>query len=221
MDNFRKKVGARINNVIASKDVKQKDLAKAIGVTDNTISYYLSGARTPNTEQIVKIAQYLGVSTDYLLGMSDIASNEPDIQMIGEYTGLSEKSIAELHFDLRDELHSSVFEGLNSFIENERNIYFFNTFVDYCLCDNSLLVKNLDYILNGNIDSSYFDNVDNFTSEIGIYNRKLECVKVSTAKNVIKNSLFLELQQRLKTHEAKYKQGLRGGAPHADDPETR
>lgn len=93
MDNFRKKVGERINTALANRNVKQKDLAKAIGVTDNTISYYVSGARTPNTEQIVKIAQYLGVSADYLLGLSDVATTDADVKRICDATGLSEKAV--------------------------------------------------------------------------------------------------------------------------------
>ncbi len=95
MDN-RRIIGDRINTALAIADKKQKELAANLGVKDNVISYFVSGARTPNTEQIIKISEFLGVSADYLLGLSDVASVEPDIKMICDYTGLTEDSVVFL-----------------------------------------------------------------------------------------------------------------------------
>ena len=50
----------------------QKELAKKCGVTEATISRYISGARNPRGEILSKIASVIGISTDYLLGNSDI-----------------------------------------------------------------------------------------------------------------------------------------------------
>ena len=66
-------IGKRINSALAEKDIKQKELAKKIGVNDNVISYWCSGSRTPNTQQIIQICNVLGVSADYLLGLTDVA----------------------------------------------------------------------------------------------------------------------------------------------------
>ena len=90
-------IGQRINTVLAKKNIKQKDLASALGVTDNTISYYVSGKRIPNTERIIKISKFLNVSSDYLLGLADEPSNDPEINDIKAYTGLTENSIEFLH----------------------------------------------------------------------------------------------------------------------------
>ncbi len=96
--NYEKNIiGQRINTVLADKNIKQKDLASALGVTDNTISYFVSGKRIPNTEQIIKISEFLNVSSDYLLGLVKEPSLNPEIQMIGNYTGLSTKAIEKLH----------------------------------------------------------------------------------------------------------------------------
>lgn len=67
----KKTIGLRINAALARNNMKQKELAKAIGVTDNTISYYCSGARCPQTHQLAQIAQILNTTTDYLLGLTD------------------------------------------------------------------------------------------------------------------------------------------------------
>ncbi len=83
MDNKTKKnhskiIGQRINSALAKANKMQKDLASHLGVRDNTVSYYCSGSRTPNTAQIIEIAKFLNVSTDYLLGLSDIQTSNID-----------------------------------------------------------------------------------------------------------------------------------------------
>lgn len=95
MDN-KKIIGKRINSALAAANKKQKELAAALGVTDNTISYFVSGKRTPNTEQIIKIARFLNVSADYLLGLSDVQSTDIDTQDICKKIGCSEDVINNL-----------------------------------------------------------------------------------------------------------------------------
>lgn len=97
MINKKNIIGRRINTVLAKKNLKQKDLAVALSVTDNTISYFVSGKRIPNTEQIIKIANFFSVSSDYLLGLSDVMSADNNIQFIHNYTGLNEFPIMCLH----------------------------------------------------------------------------------------------------------------------------
>lgn len=99
-----KAIGKRINALLAKKFKRQKDLATALGVNDNTISYFVSGKRMPNTEQIIKISDFFGVSADYLLGLSDTPTTDKDIQFICEYTGLSEKSVEKLHTKLANSI---------------------------------------------------------------------------------------------------------------------
>lgn len=91
-------IGKRINSALAEKDIKQKELAKKIGVNDNVISYWCSGSRTPNTQQIIQICNVLGVSADYLLGLSDVATNDKDLQYICDYTGLEEEAVKVLRY---------------------------------------------------------------------------------------------------------------------------
>jgi transcriptional regulator with XRE-family HTH domain len=73
---IKKMVGMRINSALARSGMLQKDLAKVLGVTDNTISYYCNGARSPQLEQLPTIAKALNTTVDYLLGITA----DPDIQ---------------------------------------------------------------------------------------------------------------------------------------------
>ena len=91
-----KTIGKRINTLLAEQTKMQKELAAHLGVPDNTVSYFVSGRRTPNTEQIAKIADFFDVSADYLLGRTNAKTTDKDLRFICEYTGLSENTIMTL-----------------------------------------------------------------------------------------------------------------------------
>lgn len=86
-------IGIRINTLLAKNGVKQKELAKVLGVNDNVISYYCKGSRKPNIDQLNIIADFFHTSVDYLLGRTNVISTDTNIQMICEYTGLSEEAV--------------------------------------------------------------------------------------------------------------------------------
>ncbi len=116
MDNkLSKIIGCRINAQLAAQGKKQKDLAKHLGVTDNTVSYFASGARTPNLNQLCEIAKYFNVSTDYLLGLTPHRTSDKDIRAICDYTGLSEEAVRFLH--------SSVLSLTNKTVSNIFSLY--------------------------------------------------------------------------------------------------
>lgn len=50
------------------RNVTQKQLARALGVSESTISLYESGKHEPDHATLIKIADYFNVSIDYLLG---------------------------------------------------------------------------------------------------------------------------------------------------------
>lgn len=96
-ESTRKIIGCRINELLAINDVKQKELAAYLSISDNIVSYFVKGTRVPNTEQIIKIANFFNVSSDYLLGLSDAKTTDTDLKMIVDYTGLSEEAVICLH----------------------------------------------------------------------------------------------------------------------------
>lgn len=56
---IKERIGQTIGALLAEQNKKQKDLAKELGVTDNTISYIVAGKRAPNLAQITTIASFL------------------------------------------------------------------------------------------------------------------------------------------------------------------
>ena len=51
----------KIKHVLVDKDITQKELAKAMGVSEPYISYVVNGYETPSAEMRKKIARFLGV----------------------------------------------------------------------------------------------------------------------------------------------------------------
>lgn len=68
--------GNRIKNLREERDMKQEDLAKVLSISPSAVGMYERDEREPNDEITLKLAEYFGVSTDYLLGKSDIRNPE-------------------------------------------------------------------------------------------------------------------------------------------------
>lgn len=64
-------LAVRLKKLRKRRKVTQKVLARFLGISRGTYSTYECGSRVPPMEQLVHLASRLGVSTDYLLGISD------------------------------------------------------------------------------------------------------------------------------------------------------
>ena len=69
-------VAERIRRRIAEMSMTQVDLAKAAGLSPARFGNYVQGKRNPDIFTLAKIARALGVSTDWLLGVSEVGSVE-------------------------------------------------------------------------------------------------------------------------------------------------
>jgi len=61
----------RIRDLREDKDLYQKDLAKYLNCSQVCYSHYEIGKRDIPTEVLIKLADFYGTSTDYLLGRTD------------------------------------------------------------------------------------------------------------------------------------------------------
>lgn len=183
-------IGKRINSALAEKDIKQKELAKKIGVNDNVISYWCSGSRTPNTQQIIQICNVLGVSADYLLGLTDVATTDKDLQYICDYTGLDEKAIQKLR------LYT---QGADSFFVNPTNEY-------------KNLINVQKTVINNFLNSRCFDDLTTrFTTQQSINEdvcNILNEIKNTTNNNESNGSTLSKLQGMAREAIIRNKQDL-------------
>lgn len=61
----------RLKFLREEKGLFQSDIAKILGVSVAAVGFYENEKRDMSPDTIIKLAEYFGVSTDYLLGKSD------------------------------------------------------------------------------------------------------------------------------------------------------
>ena len=69
MENKKTEFQKRLEILMIMRDVSNEKLAEVIGVNKSSISNYKSTeGRMPSLESIIKMADYFGVTIDFLLG---------------------------------------------------------------------------------------------------------------------------------------------------------
>ena len=66
--NIMKIFADRLKDLRSEKGVSQAQLAKTLGVSFGIVCYWETDRSEPTAPNLVKIADYFGVSVDYLLG---------------------------------------------------------------------------------------------------------------------------------------------------------
>ena len=70
---------SRLAEAMAARKMSQADLARRTGVDRSTISALLQpGTRLPNAQLAADCARSLGISADWLLGLSGRGDEEPE-----------------------------------------------------------------------------------------------------------------------------------------------
>ena len=95
---------SRLDQARKEKGLTQRELANRVGVTEVSMSRYVNGARVPKGPIVVNIAKALGVSVDYLLGISSVKKRQTNSDRI---RNMSDEELAELitgslNFDCAD-----------------------------------------------------------------------------------------------------------------------
>lgn len=108
----------RLKQLREEKKLFQSDLAKHLGVSITAITYYENEKRDMSPDTIIKLANYFGVSTDYLLGKSDIRNpekiklDEMEIAFASGIKGLNKEN---------QEIAKNIIEGLLAKQKNEES----------------------------------------------------------------------------------------------------
>lgn len=72
MEDLQDVFGKRLKRFMQEKNMTQRKLAKATGLTDVTISRYTNGTRLPGADELLKLSNALSVSADDLIGIGKV-----------------------------------------------------------------------------------------------------------------------------------------------------
>ena len=67
----------RLKALREDSDIPQKELANFLNIKQNTYSQYENGQRQLPIDALKKLSEYFNVSTDYILGITDIKTPYP------------------------------------------------------------------------------------------------------------------------------------------------
>jgi len=60
-------IGERVHKLLLEQGKMQKDLADYLNTRPSTVNGWKQGNRTPSTEMLIPISEFLGVSVEYLI----------------------------------------------------------------------------------------------------------------------------------------------------------
>lgn len=101
-DEYNSEFASRLRYLMDRRETNQQKLADFIGVTRQAVSAYTLGISLPDIEKFEKIACFFDVSTEYLLGRTEVMEMDIEKQAIARALQLSEEAIDRI-LDLQKE----------------------------------------------------------------------------------------------------------------------
>lgn len=206
VDNNAPVYSKRIATALNRCNMSQKDLAKmCVNVSESTLTAWIKGDKNgrrtePKIEGLNEVAKALGVSLDYLVGNTNVASPETDIRAACEFTGLSEQAIT----NLKDDFNSCHIEFVNYLLEHGFTRGFFNEFELYVCADNMSIAKStkqaLSFLEKDDNEEllQYIENDDNFTRDLMIRCKNPSSIRTSFQSGIFEKAQILEIMDRLR-----------------------
>lgn len=196
-----------------------RDVASELNISYSSLSKYERGDQQPSYETLMKMADYFNVTTDYLIGYTDIRTKNIENKAIAEKTGLTLHSLDVLSsfqknakrkpndaFDTTPATASLYLATLNKILHPTCNI-----------------LENITYYLYLQFD--YFYDADTFSdeslykhiSELGLFDKRLG-ISYSDDYDYLSQAFLLIVQKELMQLRNEIQQNIsKKITPIADD----
>lgn len=196
----------RIASILNKRNMSQKDLADmCVKVSESTLTAWIKGDKNgkrtePKIEGLNEVATVLGVSLDYLVGNTNVASPVSNMRVACEFTGLSEQAIT----NLKDSFNNCHIKFVNHFLEHGFIRGFFDQFELYVCADNMSIAKSAEQTLkiiekeDNEELSQYIENDDNFTRDLMIRCKNPLTIRTSFQSKIFEKAQILEVMDRLR-----------------------
>ena len=64
-------IAVKLKKIRTEMNIKQSEVAKAVGITANAYSNYEQGIREPSLDMIRKLCKFFNITSDYLLDLEE------------------------------------------------------------------------------------------------------------------------------------------------------
>lgn len=209
MDNVTKVFSTRLKQLRHAKS--QDEAAKGIGISRGALSYYEKGERNPDITTLASIAQYYGVSADYLLGLSDAPTLAIEEKAICDTVGLSRKNVEILK--MQTQKAQKAFSKVNDDNDDWENIMW-----NYLSLQALNIIVGRSYLLD-NIASYFFTTFTHYTnfyddddtyhniSSLELFDSKLG-ISYSEDYDFLSDAILLRIQKELSSIREEFMQKL-------------
>lgn len=68
-----------LNNLLTERGLSNYQISKDTGISDSLIGYWRQGKRIPKADNLLQLANYLEVSTDYLLTGTEVPHSSQEL----------------------------------------------------------------------------------------------------------------------------------------------
>lgn len=173
-------VNEKVKDLRVKRKMTQADLAEKLNCNRQKIADLERGKTSPTTSDLVLLSKCFNVSTDYLLGLSDVPTTDRDIQFICDYTGLDMESLKNISKDNIENKIINIYQDKKSYytrneVTNPARLIFFyaETFADiyyevlnkflqsdyfFSVITNCAYEVFLDYVIDRVLDSEEIEN---------------------------------------------------------------
>lgn len=99
-------LGEILGRLRTEMHLSQKQLAQKVGVSSSMIALYETGSRFPSLPVLIELSRALGVSTDYLLGVSTHEDKFLDVSDLSHQQVISLQLVVENYRTLNSDIKS-------------------------------------------------------------------------------------------------------------------
>lgn len=171
-----------------STKISNKEIAEGIQISESQLSKVLYAQTELGISGLVKIAEYFNVSTDYLLGLTDLKSPKEDFKTIHKVTGLLDEGIKNLYSMNRK--HDGSIYVLNLLLDNPKFTSLLLEIMQYLLdMENAVVGPYDDYNGYDNMSMQAMEiDIEKENNSYRIKNRKeLEYLHLFKITNMLQN----------------------------------
>lgn len=147
---INEQIGCKIRLLRKEAGLNQKDFGKLFGMSQNRVTNIETGKSTLSFEELLTLADYFKVPTDFILKENGVREDNPDLQFVCDISGLSLSNVKSLEL-INDKSENGFICFLNMLIKEITSNYTmldnFDTVRDdktfYILFSESLITKDM------------------------------------------------------------------------------
>lgn len=155
---INEQIGKKIKELRIEKGLTQTEFANLFNLTQNAVTNIETGKRTLYYEELLSMANYFDVSTDYLIKENGVRDKKPEKQYICDYTGLDDNTIEKLHLyctvdnALLEDTETDEMDKKYEIINTDENRAIINAFIlssvfdSLVNCDSTIKSINSDFM---------------------------------------------------------------------------